>query len=63
MVTYITVGNSLSQIVTNFIGFKCKCDYCDVYLFYFLLQGALLASLLVVVVTGLGQKRQRHKIK
>jgi hypothetical protein len=27
------------------------------------LQGALLASLLVVAVTGLGQKRQRHKIK
>jgi hypothetical protein len=27
------------------------------------LQVALLASLLVVVVTGLGQKRQRHKIK
>jgi hypothetical protein len=31
--------------------------------FIFLLQGALLASLLVVMVTGLGQKRQRHKIK
>jgi hypothetical protein len=30
---------------------------------FFLLQGALLASLLLVVVTGLGQKRQRHKIK
>jgi hypothetical protein len=27
------------------------------------LQVALLASLLLVVVTGLGQKRQRHKIK
>jgi hypothetical protein len=27
------------------------------------LKVALLASLLVVVVTGLGQKRQRHKIK
>jgi hypothetical protein len=36
-------------------------DDCDVYLF--LLQVALLASLLVVVVTGQGQKRQRHKIK
>jgi hypothetical protein len=35
-------------------------DDCDVYLF--LLQVALLASLLVVV-TGQGQKRQRHKIK